>query len=183
MIDHRGEWHPLPMRRLALLLPLLTLAAGCGDELVDGGGAAHPGVEARVLEEADVTIDDEFGTDVDVTVTLEHLGGPAAETFEVVAANLDLDLEHYSDLELAIPQDHAPFGGLETGESLDVRLRGSIPDTHDDWNLCWDVSQFEQEKDRITLDLLLRVTPGANDDADELVFESISVALHCSHTG
>ena len=171
------------MHRFVLLLPLLTLAASCGDELADGGGAAHPGVEARILDEADVTIDDEFGTDVDVTVTLEHLGGPAAETFEIVAANLDLDLEHYADLELAIPEDHAPFGGLEEGEKLDVRLRGSIPDTHDDWNLCRDVSRFEQEQLRVTLDLALRVTPGANDEADELVFESISIALHCSHTG
>lgn len=185
MIDPAASWHWTPMPRLALFLPLLAsaLAVGCGDDLADGGGAAHPGVDAQVLQEPDVTIDDEFGTDVDVRVTLEHDGGPAAETFEVVSANLDLDLEHYADVELAIPQDHPAFDGLAEGQNVDIRLRGSIPDVHDDWNLCLDVAQFEDDQQRVTLDLVLRVTPGANDADDEFLLESLAVALHCSHTG
>ena len=36
---------------------------------------------------------------------------------------------------------------------------------------------------RLTLDLTLRVTPGANDDEDEYAFESYAVELNCSYTG
>ncbi|MFO7567198.1 MAG: hypothetical protein R6X02_31425, partial [Enhygromyxa sp.] len=60
-------------------------------------------------------------------------------------------------------------------------LRGHIPDNHDDWGLC--IGDEEAEGQRVSLDLLLRVTPGANDEADEFEFESLAVSFGCSHTG
>jgi len=149
----------------------------------DGGGAAHPGVEVTIEPMPQVMIDDEFGTEVRAYVNMIHYGGPDAETLEIVSASLVLDLEHYADIELAIPEDHGKFTGLADGDSFDFALRGSIPDTHDEWGLCTDVENQDQDELRVGLSLVLRVTPGANDDADEFEFESQAVELVCSHTG
>jgi len=170
--------------KLALLgfvisLPLL----GCSD-LMDDGGAAHAGVMAKMLQMPEVTIDDEFGTDVRVSFDLVHYGGPDAETFEVVSASLRLDDQHYADIELAIPEDHPQFTGLADGEELHVQLRGSIPDNHDDWGLCADPQSEDQDELRVALALVMRVTPAANGGEHELFeYEALAVELHCSHTG
>ena len=168
-----------------LTFALVPWLFACGTSTMDdGGGAAHIGVIAEV-DMPDVTIwdDDGLGTEVSVSVNLEHMGGPAAETFEVVSASLGLDLEPYADIELAIPTDHPVFPGLDDGESFDFVLRGSLPDTHTDWGLCGDPQQESADELRVTLNLSLRVTPGANDDADDFEFESMAVALHCAHAG
>lgn len=172
-----------------LALFLTTLAApalwGCATTPDDSGddGAKHPGVIAEIETEAEVNIDDEFGTDVRVFVHLEHLGGPDAETLEVVSAALRLDLEPYADIALSIPEDHPQFDGLADGESFDFQLRGSLPDSHDDWGLCFDPQTEDEDGQRLSLDLVLRVTPGAHSDEAEFVFESLAVSLGCSHTG
>lgn len=176
------------MPRFASLLTttLLLACSACSSDPEDGGeddGAAHIGVIAEIETEPMVMIDDEFGTDVRVFVHLEHMGGPDAETLEVVSAGLRLDLEAYADLELAIPEDHTQFSGLLDGDSFDFELRGSLPDTHDEWGLCLGGQLEDADSHRVSLDLVLRVTPGANDDADEFEFESRSVALGCSFTG
>jgi hypothetical protein len=173
---------------LALLCCALAPIAACGpstgDELggdeLDEGGANYDGVAVHV-ESAEVTIDDEFGTDVRVSIRLEHQNGPAAETFEVVSARLRLDLDPYADIDLAIPSDHTPFSGLAEGEEFNASLRGSIPDNHSDWGLCDDPQG--DDSPRVALDLRLRVTPGANDDEDTFDLESLAVTVHCSHTG
>ncbi|NJK32516.1 MAG: hypothetical protein HC927_08955 [Deltaproteobacteria bacterium] len=172
----RTPW--LALLPCALALPL----AACGSLGVEDD-AAQIGVVAELESQPDVTIDDEGGTSVRVFVNLDHMGGPTAETLEVVSASLRLDLEHYADIELAIPTDHPPFAGLSAGESLDFELRGTIPDNHDDWGLCSDPQSEEADGDRVSLDLVLRVTPGANDDADEFDLGPTAVVLHCSHTG
>jgi hypothetical protein len=171
---------------LALLCCALAPIAACGPSTSDGdeldeGGAAHGGVMVHV-EPPEVMIDDEFGTDVRVSVRLVHHGGPEAETLEVVSARLRLDLEPYADIVLAIPSDHPPFAGLAEGEEFNTSLRGSIPDNHDDWGLCDDPQGDDSQ--RVALDLLLRVTPGANGDEDDTFdLESLAVTVHCSHTG
>lgn len=173
------------MRSPALVLAsLLTLplAACVGSYDDTDGGAAHIGVVTELEQLPEVMIDDELGTDVRVFVDMRHMGGPAAETFEVVSASLNLDLELYADIELAIPDDHPPFPGLEDGDELSFQLRGYIPNTHDDWGLCSDAQAEDDDELRVTLSLVLRVTPGANDDADEFEFEQQAVALHCTHT-
>jgi hypothetical protein len=114
---------------------------------------------------------------------MTHFGGPDAETLEIVSASLTLDLEHYADIELAIPADHPQFTGLPDGDSFDFQLSGYIPDNHDDWGLCGDVQAEDEDELRVGLSLVLRVTPGANDDADEFEFEAMAVELGCSHTG
>lgn len=167
-----------PLITAFLTTSLLAACSRSADDLE--GGAANEGVIAEIDAEPEVTIDDEFGTDVRVFVHLEHFGGPDAETLEVVSSTLRLDLEPYANIQLAIPADHPQFDGLAIGETFDFMLRGSIPDTHDDWDLCDDP---QADGLRVTLDLVLRVTPGANDDEDEFVFESQAVALACSHTG
>ncbi|MFO7566561.1 MAG: hypothetical protein R6X02_28215, partial [Enhygromyxa sp.] len=169
--------------RLALLGFVISLPlAACGDSISDNGddGAAHIGVVTKIEQMPQVMIDDEQGTNVRVFVDMEHYGGPDAETLEVVSASLKLDLEHYAELELAIPADHTPFPGLADGEQFSFELRGHIPDNHDDWGLC--IGDEEAEGQRVSLDLLLRVTPGANDEADEFEFESLAVSFGCSHT-
>lgn len=168
----------LALLACALFLPL----AACGSSTDDDGGAAHIGVVTEINQMPEVTIDDELGTSVRVFVDMEHMGGPDAETLEVVSASLGLDLEHYADIELAIPEDHPQFAGLADGEELSFELRGSIPDNSDDWGLCADGQAEDADELRVTLNLLLRVTPGANDDADELEFESLAVTLHCTFT-
>jgi hypothetical protein len=133
----------------------------------------------------DVTIwdDDGSGTEVSVRVNLDHMGGPDAETLEVVSASLGLDLMPYADIELAIPADHPQFSGLADGESFEFTLVGSIPDTHTEWGLCSDPQQESADEQRVTLSLVLRVTPGANDGEDEFEFENMAVTLHCAHAG
>lgn len=168
--------------RLALLPCVLALLPACGD-MNGTDGAAHIGIVAEIEQMPDVTIDDENGTEVRVFVNFDHMGGPDAETFEVVSASLGLDLEHYADIDLAIPTDHAQFSGLADGDEFGFELRGTMPDNHDDWGLCADPQAEEADGQRLTLDLLIRVTPGANDDADEYAFESLAVTLHCSYTG
>jgi hypothetical protein len=169
---------------LGLVGALTLLTSACATEdSTDGGGAAHIGVVAEVEGMPSVTIDDEAGTEVRVFVHLDHMGGPDAETFEVVSAGLRLDLEPYADIELAIPNDHPAFPGLANGEEFDLELRGSLPDTHTDWGLCMDPQAEDQDELRLSLDLELLITPGANDDADEYLFESMAVELHCSYTG
>jgi hypothetical protein len=163
----------------ALALPL----AACGSVDSDDEGAAHIGVLAELETMPSVTIDDELGTDVRVFVHLDHSGGPDAETFEVVSASLKLDLEHYADIELAIPMDHPAFPGLVDGQSLDLELRGSIPDSHDDWGLCGDPETEDDDANRVSIEIMLRVTPGANSAENEYLFESQAVELTCSHTG
>jgi hypothetical protein len=176
-----------PSPLLALFLTTLAVPSlwGCATTPDDPGddGAAHAGVTAEIEAEPEVNIDDEFGTDVRVFVHLEHFGGPDAESLEVVSAALRLDLEPYADLTLEIPGDHPQFAGLADGESFDFQLRGSLPDSHDDWGLCFDPQTEDQDGQRLSLDLVLRVTPGANDDEDVFVFESRAVTLGCSHTG
>lgn len=172
--------------RLLSLPGLLTVALlmGCASSSDPDGGAAHPGVFAELETAPMIMIDDELGTDVRVFVHFDHHGGPDAETLEVVSASLRLDLEHYADLELAIPDDHPPFAGVADGESLDFELRGTLPDSHDDWGLCLDGGQAaEADGQRLSLDLVLRVTPGANSDENEFEFESQAVSLGCSFTG
>ncbi|KIG12923.1 hypothetical protein DB30_00879 [Enhygromyxa salina] len=149
----------------------------------DDGSAAHAGVFAEITDMPDVGIDDEQGTSVSVRVNLTHMGGPAAETIEVVSASLGLDLEPYADIELAVPADFPPFEGLADGDTHELVLRGSIPDNHDDWGLCGDPQQEAADAQRVTLDLVLLVKPGANDDEDELVFESQAVQMNCTFTG
>lgn len=169
--------------KLGLTCALALLTSACAEATSDGGGAAHIGVVAEVESRPSVMIDDEFGTEIRVFVHLDHAGGPDAETFEVVAANLRLDQEPYADLELQIPADHMDFSGLADGEELDLELRGSLPDTHTDWGLCLSGQAEEEDEQRLSLDLELRITPGANSDADEHLFESMAVELGCSHTG
>jgi hypothetical protein len=172
--------------RLLSLPGFLTVALllGCASSTDPDGGAAHSGVFAELETVPMIMIDDELGTDVRVFVHFEHQGGPDAETLEVVSASLRLDLEPYADLELAIPADHPPFPGLVDGESLDFELRGALPDSHDDWGLCLDGGQAaEADGQRVSLDLVLRVKPGANSDQNEFEFESQSVSLGCSFTG
>lgn len=174
------------MRSPALVLAsLLTLplAACVGSYDDTGDDAAEVGIIATLEPMPDVTIDDEFGTDVRVFVDMHHHGGPTAETFEVVSASLNLDHEHYADIELAIPDDNTQFSTLASGEDFMFQLRGRIDDTHDDWGLCLDVDTEDADELRVSLSVVLRVTPGANDDADEFEFESQAVTLHCSHTG
>jgi hypothetical protein len=162
---------------------LTIMLSACAVTSDPDGGAAHPGVSAELETEPMVTIDDELGTDVRVFVHLDHYGGPDAETLEVVSAGLRLDLEPYADLELAIPEDHPAFTGLADGEALDFELRGMLPDNHDEWGLCLDPESTEADGQRLSLDLVLRVTPGANSDENEFEFESYGVTLTCSHTG
>jgi hypothetical protein len=171
--------------RLISLAGFLTVAllTGCAPSSDPDGGAAHPGVFAELETEPMVMIDDESGTDVRVFVHFDHHGGPDAETLEVISAGLRLDLEPHVDLELAIPDDHPTFEGLADGEALDFELRGTLPDNHEAWGLCLDPDTEEADGQRLSLDLVLRVTPGANDDADEFEFESRAVTLACSHTG
>jgi hypothetical protein len=164
---------------------------GCGgyldDELEAGEGgdeaAAHMGVDVAITSPPSVSIDDEFGTEVRVFVELTHRGGPDAETFEFVSASLGLDLEPHADITLAIPTDHAPFAGLADGETDLLELRGSIPDNHTDWGLCSDPQGEAVDGARVTLDLEIHISPGANDELDAFVFESLAVELHCTHTG
>jgi hypothetical protein len=163
-----------------LLAGGLLLACSSSDT---NDGAANAGVMAELDPMPEVTIDDELGTEVRIFVDMEHFGGPDAETLEVVSASLGLDLAHYADLELAIPDDHPQFSGLADGEQFNFELRGSIPDNHDDWGLCADPQSDHADELRVTVNLVLRVTPGANDDADEFEFESRAVTLHCSFTG
>lgn len=168
---------------LASLGCVISLSACASLDPDMDDGAAHPGVITQLEQMPDVTIDDELGTDVRVFVDMTHYGGPDAENLEIVSASLRLDLEHYADIELAIPADHPQFTGLADGEELSFELRGSIPDNHDEWGLCADVENVDDDELRVSLSLVLRVTPGANDDEDEFEFESQAVALHCSHTG
>lgn len=174
---------------MRLGLSLLSLAcalafAGCGVSGDDSGeGAAHIGVEVELMSPPIVSIDDEFGTELRVSLELTHRGGPDAETFEFVSASLGLDLEPYADIVLAIPTDHSPFTGLSDGETRTIALRGSIPDTHTDWGLCSQPQGDQADGLRVTLDLELHISPGANDARDEVVFESLAVELHCTHTG
>lgn len=147
-------------------------------------GAAHIGVDVDVPQAPKVTIDDEFGTDVRVFVNMVHHGGQDAETLEVVSASLNLDHQHYADIELAIPADHPQFPGLADGEQFSFQLVGHIPDNHDDWGLCSDQEAHEQDEQRLSLSLVLRVTPGANgDDSNQFEHESMAVELICSYTG
>lgn len=172
-----------PLLALLGFVTSLPLTA-CGDSIPDGDdGAAHIGVITKIEQMPEVTIDDELGTEVRVFVDMEHYGGPDAESLEIVSAALKLDLEHYADLELSIPDDHPQFPGLADGDQFGFQLRGRIADNHQDWGLCADPQGEDADELRVSLDLLLRVTPGANDEADEFEFESLAVALHCSHTG
>jgi hypothetical protein len=164
---------------LTLLGCVIALAACSGDS---DDVAAHPGVEAQLEQMPQVTIDDELGTDVRVFVDMAHYGGPDAEQLEIVSASLGLDLEHYADLELSIPADHPQFTGIADGQEFNFELRGSIPNNHDDWGLCADAQAEDDDELRVTVNLVLRVTPGANDDIDEFEFESQAVELHCSFT-
>lgn len=172
---------PLGWLPCAFALPLLVLTSACADSS-DDGGAAHIGVVTQIDSMPDVTIDDENGTEVRVFVDMRHMGGPTAATFEVVSASLGLDLDHYADIDLAIPMDHPQWDSLADGEEFAFELRGSVPDNHSDWGLCLDPQAEAADGQRVTVNLVLRVTPGANDDADEFEFESLAVSLHCSYT-
>lgn len=172
-----------PLLTLLCLVISLPLAACAEPGDSNDDGAAHPGIMADIEPMPEVMIDDEFGTDVRVFVKMEHFGGPDAENLEIVSAALKLDLEHYADIELAIPEDHPPFAGLADGEELSFQLRGSIPDNHDDWGLCMDAQAEDADELRVTLDLVLHVTPGANDGEDEFEYESLAVDLGCVFTG
>lgn len=167
-----------------LMACLALLCPACGGATMSegGDGAAHIGVVAELDQDPMVSIDDQLGTDVRVFVTMDHLGGPDAETLEVVSATLKLDLEPYADLALSIPAEHAQFPGLADGESFDFELRGALPDTHEDWGLCIGPDGEDVDELRLSLDLVLRVTPGANDGEDEFEFESRAVQLACTHT-
>jgi hypothetical protein len=167
---------------LAFLGCVISLSA-CATSPDMDEGAAHAGVDLDIEQMPQVTIDDEFGTEVRVFIDLAHYGGPDAENLEVVSASLGLDLEHYADIELAIPEDHPQFPGLADGEEFSFELRGSIPDSHDDWGLCADAQAEDADELRVTVNFVLRVTPGANDDEDEYEYESMAVALGCSYTG
>lgn len=177
----------VPIMRLSLLslcasFALMPLAA-CADAISAGDGAADIGVIATIDGAPEVMIDDEFGTDVRMWVDLAHMGGPDAETLEIVSASLHLDHEHYADIDLAIPADHPSFAGLADGEEFSFALRGHIPASHDDWTLCNDPETYDADEQRISLQLELRVTPGVNGEEDEFGFESLAVDLGCSHTG
>jgi hypothetical protein len=171
-----------PWLALLLTLPLLSITA-CATDDDDQGDAANIGVIAEIDAMPEVTIDDEFGTEVEVSVAFTHMGGPDAETLEIVSASLARDLEPYADIALAIPADHPQFDGLLDGDDFEFQLRGSIPATHDDWGLCADPESLDADGQRVSLNLVMRVTPGANDDASEFEFESLAVTLHCTHTG
>ncbi|MCA9690059.1 MAG: hypothetical protein KC636_10655 [Myxococcales bacterium] len=166
--------------RWALLLSLLACApATTQDSDTD---AAHVGVVVDV-DAPDITVDDEFGTDVRVFVHLDHRGGPDAESFAVTAASLALDLAPVADLELAIPADHDPFAGLADGESVDLELRAHLDQTHETLGVCLDPDKVSSDEARFSVNLTLRISPGANDDADAHTFEALAVVLHCSYTG
>ena len=169
---------PLP----TLLTCVIALSA-CSSSGDTDDGAAHAGVDVDIEQMPEVMIDDEFGTEVRVFLDMAHYGGPDAENLEVLSASLRLDLEHYADIELAIPEDHPPFSGLADGEELSLELRGTIPDGHEDWGLCGDPQAEEDDGLRVSLDLVFHLTPGANDSEDEFEYEAMAVELHCSHTG
>jgi hypothetical protein len=172
----------------ALTLPL----AACGDSMVLEGGdmeetgtdessAAESGVVAEINGTPTVHIPSIGGTEVRVSVDLTHLGGPDAETLEIVSGSLDVDLEHHTDLSLYADIDSPEFEGLAEGESFRLRMHGFTEDGDEDfWTLC---EPTQSESERVTLNLKLRVAPGANDDEDEFVFESLEVTLTCSDVG
>lgn len=171
--------HPLfPVSLVAAMLA----TTGCAASDDGDGGAAHPGVDIEVTQ-VQVAIDDEIETSVRVFLELDHLGGPAAETLTVVDAHLARDLEPFAPIELAIPSDHSPFAGLAEGESVSLELRGSVPLTQDDWGLCLAGPDEAMDEQRVTLHLELRITPGANSDANDFVFESRAVDLNCVYIG
>jgi hypothetical protein len=167
---------------LVLLTCVISLSACASLSDDSDGGAAHIGVMAELVQMPEVTIDDELGTQVRVFIDMKHFGGPDAEQLEVISASLRLDLEHYADIELAIPDDHPQFPGLADGEELSLELRGSIPDNHDDWGLCGDPQATDDDELRVGLSLVFHLTPGANDSEDEFEWESQAVTLHCTHT-
>jgi hypothetical protein len=172
--------------RLAFALGAALLCA-CGSAAdLDGSsetGAAHPGVDLTLDPVPEVNITDEAGTDIRVWVKMRHLGGPDAESFEVVSASLGKDLMPFSDIELSIPADHDPFTLLMDGEEATYLLTGSIDSNGSDWGLCASGADEETDELRVTMDLHLRITPGANDEADDFVIESQSVALNCVFVG
>lgn len=179
-LSHLRMAIPSARPAVALAAALATTACAASDD--GDGGAAHPGVDIEITQ-VQVAIDDELETSVRVFLELDHLGGPAAETLTVVDAHLARDLEPFSPIELAIPSDHAPFAGLAEGESLTLELRGAVPLTHDDWGLCLAGPDEATDEQRVTLHLELRVTPGANSEANDFVFESRAVDLHCVYIG
>ena len=61
-------------------------------------------------------------------------------------------------------------------------LRGSLPDNGEDWGLCADGQAEAEDEHRVSLNLSMLVTPGANDEADEFEIEAYSMTLHCSFT-
>lgn len=171
-----------PTALLAVALPCSACALDQGDAM-DGGGAAHVGLRVLPNGMPTVSIDDEFGTEVRILLDAEHFGGPDVETMEVVSASLQLDLEHFSDLELALPEDGPGFEGIADGEAIMLDLRGAVDLTHDDWGLCASGADEADDELRVTVSVELRFTPGANDDADEVLIESHAVDLNCVFIG
>ena len=171
--------------RLAFAVGAALLCACGSTPNSDGGsetGAAHPGVDITLDPLPEVNISDEAGTDVRVWVKMRHLGGPDAETFEVVSASLGKDLMPFSDIELTLSNDLS-FVPLMEGDEMTYQLSGSIDATGTEWGLCAAGPDEEADELRVTMDLHLRITPGANDEADDIVFESQSVALNCVFVG
>ena len=177
----------LAMNTVAITASAL-MSVGCGSVPTNEGGtsdtgAAHPGVRVTLEPIPEINIHDEFGTDARVWVTLEHLGGPDATTFEVVSASLGKDLEHFADIELTVPEGNEAFSGLAVGEVQTVALTGSIDASGPDWALCAAGPDEEMDELRVTLDLTVRMSPGANDESDDSVFESHTVGLNCVFAG
>lgn len=170
-----------PATLLAFALPCSACALD-EDDAADGG-AAHVGL--RVLPDGlpTVNIDDEFGTEVRILLNAEHFGGPDVETMEVVRASLQLDLEQFTDLELDLPEDGPGFEGIADGEATTLDLRGAVELTHQDWGLCASGADEADDELRVTVSVELRFTPGANDEADEVVIEHHAVDLHCVFIG
>ncbi len=169
----------------AALLALAIPCSACALDEDDGtdGGAAHVGL--RVLPDGlpTVNIDDEFGTEVRILLDAEHFGGPDVETMEVVRASLQLDLEHFTDIELGLPDDGAGFEPIADGDATTLDLRGAVDLTHQDWGLCASGADEADDELRVTVSVELRFTPGANDEADEVVIEHHAVDLHCVFIG
>ena len=66
---------------------------------------------------------------------------------------------------------------------VDLELRAHLDQTHETLGVCLDPDKVSSDEARFSVNLTLRISPGANDDADAHTFEALAVVLHCSYTG
>ncbi len=168
---------------LAVLIPALSpLLSAC--ESSDDGGAANIGVVGDLTSQPTVLVDDDTGTQVRVNLRLRHMGGPDAETFAVEHAHFLVDGEEVAEIPLIVDPEYTQFTGLSNGEEVTLGLVGDMSQSGPDLDLCADPNNDAAASEaRVALDLEFVITPGANDAATELVFESSAVSLTCSISG